>query len=760
MSSKRWSSANVRLRERRSSYVQPKEVAKRVRKTSKFNVDHVPPETSKGGVFTERLESGQIAAYEVVVHEKPVETAEWLHSILSGHFVFERVDEVHVEDVVGAMRRVELAAGDALFRAGDKSSEFYVVEEGSVQAGVVFNEGETLGDASLLVDSAMRRVDGQALTDVVLWSLDRETFRLAVASLSESRASIVKLALERVPILRDLDSRLLDRLSRLVSLARYARNQRIIAKGAPGREMFVVASGRVACRDADGATGDLVLSEGDHFGERALLYDEPRAANVYALDPDTRCFVVAKAVFRAHLGQISEILEHDHKLRILDILFAGVPAEQQQLVLRVDRDALARATSLVAFGDGEVVVERGEPAAHVLVVKSGTLETEDGEVLGRGAHIGLEAALASSSTAVSYPATARASGDVECFRFAAADLQHPAKQDAAAPSTTLKARSVDEFELFRTLGVGSFGRVKLARHRATGTACALKILRKGLVVATRQKANVKSERELLVALKHPMVARCFGTFADDERLYLVLELLRGGELDGRMNETRLEPRDVAFYAANIVLALAYVHSKHVVYRDLKPDNLMVDATTGYLKLVDFGFAKTLAATEVTYTMCGTPEYIAPEVIAGSGHGKPVDYWSFGCVLFEMLSGRTPFARKPGAAPNHVLLFKAIKSSEVQFPDDIDPNAKDLVAALLAKDWHDRVFDIKAHPYFRAVDWTRLERLDPDAPPWKPHLSPDPFDDSNSNEDDEEDYDEDEVEVDPVRDNFDYWNDDD
>ncbi|KAG6612942.1 AGC protein kinase [Phytophthora cinnamomi] len=378
----------------------------------------------------------------------------------------------------------------------------------------------------------------------------------------------------------------------------------------------------------------------------------------------------------------------------------------------------------------------------------------------------------------------------------------------------LQTLAADDFEVIRVLGVGTYGVVKLAKHKPTGTSVALKVLSKEHVVTTRQEKHILRERAVHLQLQHPLVAKLHGTFQDDDCLYLVLEYLPGGELwslvyshseeeqdgnaeivkttpqlklQGSMKDDNDELRPATpvraakpamseslapiqtrtldagglsvlrsqfgglkeeyavFYLGCILSALEYLHDQGLLYRDLKLENLVLDKE-GYLKILDFGFAKPDAqraedtddSSEQTQnarnlTLCGSMDYMAPEVLLRQSHDQRVDIWSFGIIMYEILLGKTPFYHE-----NPRELGRRITNENVEFPNEFEeecPLACDLITQLLVKNPDERLSSmqkIKTHRFFSRMfscpeDWQRLLRREYDAP-FTPELSG-PFDTS-------------------------------
>lgn len=286
-----------------------------------------------------------------------------------------------------------------------------------------------------------------------------------------------------------------------------------------------------------------------------------------------------------------------------------------------------------------------------------------------------------------------------------------------------KNLSINNFELGKTLGTGSFGRVRFATYQPGNPAkdfYALKILKKSAIIRLKQVDHISSEKEILMTLQHPFIVNLFGCFHDPRYLYLVLEYVVGGEFFTHLRKAGRFDNDTArFYAAGITTIFEYCHSKNIIYRDLKPENVLL-GKDGYLKLTDFGFAKIIEYR--TYTLCGTPEYIAPEVLLNKGHGKPVDWWTLGILIYEMIVGYPPFVDEDPMG-----IYQKILSGKIVFPKFFDKNGKVLVKKLLTADLGKRygnlkngVDDIKKCKWFIGLDWDAL--LGRDIPsPYKPQV---------------------------------------
>ena len=285
----------------------------------------------------------------------------------------------------------------------------------------------------------------------------------------------------------------------------------------------------------------------------------------------------------------------------------------------------------------------------------------------------------------------------------------PKEQNNTVFSSHKKVKEVklDDFKVLKVIGRGSFGKVCLVEYLPTHETYAMKSLKKDLLIEQEQIENTLLEKEILQTIDYPLLCGLVFCFQTEERIYFVMPFLSGGELFQHLRKFRTFDEDkVRFYGAQIALALEYLHSKGIVYRDLKPENILMD-DKGYLRLADFGMAKKLKDDEKAMSFCGTPEYLAPEIITMEGHDKNADWWSFGILLFEMLCGLPPFY-----VENLDKMYEMIKGSPVKFPKRINlsEDAKDVIRKLLEKNPKKRlgsqsgIEEIKKHPFFASIDF--------------------------------------------------------
>tara|TARA_B100000780_G_C21113099_1_gene450021 strand:- start:116 stop:1657 length:1542 start_codon:yes stop_codon:yes gene_type:complete len=287
---------------------------------------------------------------------------------------------------------------------------------------------------------------------------------------------------------------------------------------------------------------------------------------------------------------------------------------------------------------------------------------------------------------------------------------------------------VDDFQLIKVLGKGAFGKVFMVKRKTDSMIYAMKVLHKDKVKKQRQIEHTQTERWVLAETSHPFITKLRFAFQSIRKLYLVMDYMVGGELFFHLQkEGRFSEDKTRFYAAELVSALSYLHSEeggHVVYRDLKPENLLIDAQ-GHIQVTDFGLAKKGVKTpNGATTFVGSPEYVAPEVLApgryGYGYGKAVDWWSLGTLIYEMLNGLPPFYDR-----NKQVMFEQIQYSKLIFPNHFSASSQTMLCGLLTRDPSLRLgsgdegsMNIRSCPFFTNINWLNLENRQI-TPPWVP-----------------------------------------
>ena len=416
------------------------------------------------------------------------------------------------------------------------------------------------------------------------------------------------------------------------------------------------------------------------------MKNEPRAASVTAIGP-IECFTVDRKHFTEVLGPLQELLELHKGIQMMTKVKMLSENLNQGEIEKVSRSLQRKICS-----DGTRVIKQGEKGDLFYMIEKGTVTVliDNNEVasltdasptpyFGEMALISddIRAAtiIADGSVQLAYltrqnfnqllgpmkDIIKRVSNKREeennvfskAFGRVGRALSNTVQKSARGSSIMGEGNAIPFTALVekRVLGTGTFGTVKLVQDGRDGKGYALKVLRKKMIMDAKQLTNVYSEKEIMQALIHPLILRLYAAYQDDSALFMLLDLVPGGELWSLLHgDERILPQTSLggvsleyskFYTSNVLAAIQHFHEKDVAYRDLKPENLVIDGE-GYIKVIDLGFAKIIAPGEKSNTLCGTPEYLAPELVLSKGHSTPVDIWAIGVLIYELLTNCTPF----------------------------------------------------------------------------------------------------------------------
>lgn len=696
-------------------------------------------------IFSEPLKMDE--EFIAPVYKKNEEAIQFIDSSLADNFIFASLTPDERRQLIDAMMMDTIPGGTVIIQQGDIGDYFYVVEEGHVSFSVDGNHvgactrGASFGELALLYNCP-RAATCLANTECRLWKVDQKTFRYMLANNQANTQKDIHDVLRKVPFLSELEDLMLTRISDALTTVTFPPGERIINKGDVGEVFYILREGNVKVHDigfGDSQYVDQVLSPGDWFGERALLTGEPRVANVTA---ETNCstLCLSRETFEKTLGPLQNLINHAAKKRVL----MGVPIFANSFFQPHEMEKLTDLVTEVTFQRGQIIAEEGEPAKQNLyIIRSGkiVITNDNGMInnLGTGDYFG-ETAIQSEDSVMSHQ-TITSEKETTCGVLTKSSIESvigditrlgkPLAPISSKLNTTIKLK---ELIKFRILGVGTFGKVWLVSHKKTGRPYALKMLSKREIIGHHQVEGVIREKNIMSSIDHPFVVNLICTFQDDRSLYMLIELVQGGELFSVIHtETRdgVPNANSRFYAACILESLSHLHHRHIAYRDLKPENILIDHL-GYCVLVDLGFAKIVM--DKTYTLCGTPEYLAPEIILSKGHDKGVDYWALGVLVYEMLVGRSPFY---SYGTDQVSLFKRIVQVKYSFPPGgiVNEVAQDLIQRLIVRRQANRFgclargdMDIRDHAWFSVIDNDKLLRKKIPAP-WIPQIK-DPLDASH------------------------------
>jgi cGMP-dependent protein kinase len=479
-------------------------------------------------------------------------------------------------------------------------------------------------------------------------------------------------------------------------------------------------------------------SAGSSFGELALLHHAPRQETVTCVQ-DATVWINDRIV-------IKSILYDAHKSRMMDYVNVLESVELFNCLLVDEKQALAENFYEKHFIKGEHLMHEGEEGTVFFVLLEGQVsfmrnnqvtrtidaKSSKGQFFGERAILKKEPRL-EGCVAVSDDVVVAMLGKHE-FELLLGPLEElmlvgPNRgSKLPTPAAPLDSSLVDikmtQLRRIGLLGCGGFGAVSLEQHTQTGKCYALKQLSKGHIMKTKMQKSVISEKRILMLCDSKFVIKLYTTFKTKDSLYFLMEPAMGGELYATYHKYRFHgsPTKAKFYTASVVYAFDHLHEKHVLYRDLKPENLLLD-NFGFCKLTDMGLAKQTVTK--TYTTCGTPDYFAPEVIQQQGQNCGVDWWTCGVLIHELMSGHAPFE-----ASNPTQIYKKVilGVSHVNFPyKNNDPAAVEIVKALLVKNPNERlpmlpggINNVKHHPWFSNFNWDAMWNQQMQ-PPYKPQV---------------------------------------
>mmetsp|Transcript_15255 Transcript_15255/g.36225 ORF Transcript_15255/g.36225 Transcript_15255/m.36225 type:complete len:825 (+) Transcript_15255:3-2477(+) len=689
---------------------------------------------------------------------KTAQSLQFLQEVLQNHFMFSEQAPEERARFAESMHTFHTTAGQHLISDGEPSDIFFVVESGEVTLQVdrktsIKKRGDTFGDMALLCDGEEHTTSAHTTTPGILHALDRATFRKELRAHRFRVPEDIKGFLTGLPLLSRSTPEEVDLLATALVPVAFEPGQEIMRQGDTGALMYFVRAGSVELTQRMTSTQEIRslgdLQESQWFGEGSLLTpDQPRAATVTAGSEGCVTLAIDTAVFSQHLAPIRGTLLAAYRMRVIKSLPALGNMEDADLL------GVIMAMQERAFQHGEVIVKQGQRGDFFYIIKHGLVKIIS-EMAGRKNHLatlGVGEYFGEFALLDNQPRTASviADGPVQVYLIARVDfethigdykhllqMEKEAREEWASIVHDRAQIRMDDLDTIKELGSGSFGHVRLVRHRPTRIFYALKTIRKQDVEKRKLMKFISREKHIHWQLNHDFVLRLHAAFTEPAHLCMLLDFCPGGDLLSRMNKVggSLPHESCALYAAMLLLALEYIQRLKVVYRDIKPENLLID-DRGYLKLADFGMAKVLSTKARTFTVCGSPEYMAPEMIKGSGHSFTIDNWGLGILIYEMNCGHTPFNPKHNSSSQAVC--KRITSCTTLHFDEsekakrLNGTARDIINRFLriqpdmraggdrAGGWE----AVKTHAFFSTVHWEKLVKQELEAP-WIPDMPPSP-----------------------------------
>ncbi|XP_070154433.1 cGMP-dependent protein kinase for isoform X1 [Polyergus mexicanus] len=551
----------------------------------------------------------------------------------------------------------------------------------------------------------------------------QELAPLAVVDKSDRSRELIKTAILDNDFMKNLELTQIREIVDCMYPVTFPAGSIIIQEGDVGSIVFVMEEGKVeVSRDGKYLS---TLQHGKVLGELAILYNCKRTATITAAT-DCHLWAIDRQCFQTIMMRtgLSRQAEYTDFLKSVPI-FKNLPEETLIKISDVLEETFYNNGDYIirqgARGDTFFIISRGQ--VRVTIKQPDTTEEKYIRTLRKGDFFG-EKALQGDDLRTANIIADDPEGvsclviDRETFNqlISSLDEIRTRYRDELVERRRLNEEFRDvrlqDLRTIATLGVGGFGRVELVQIAGDSTrSFALKQMKKAQIVETRQQQHIMSEKRIMSEADCDFVVKLFKTFKDRKYLYMLMEACLGGELWTVLRDKgHFDDGTTRFYTACVVEAFDYLHSRNIIYRDLKPENLLLD-NQGYVKLVDFGFAKRLDHGRKTWTFCGTPEYVAPEVILNKGHDISADYWSLGVLMFELLTGTPPFT---GADPmkTYNIILKGIDA--IEFPRSITRNAMALIKKLCRDNPAERlgyqkggISEIQKHKWFDGFNWEGL-----------------------------------------------------
>ena len=631
--------------------------------------------------------------------------------------IFQVLTPSQKEDLLQALQSIQYPAGTRVVAQGEQGEVLYIIREGTVVCTKDGKEirrmgkGEFFGEQALLY-GGIRTATITTADSVKLVSIGRSDLQNVLGSqlLQVIYRNSLRIALDRSETLRKLNSDQSDRLIAAVRVATYTAGQVVIPQGTPlGSSLFVVLKGSVRKANGPEVVGDTFACLGDTqlIRKTEAVYD----SDIIVASESADIAVLTRQEFEQSIGgSLDAATQNNEVLKVLKRvqLLRGLPNEKLL--------ELTQALRLREFTDKEVIIKQNSPGDSFFIIESGRVDIfRDGvnlRTITKHDYFGERSVLFGDART----ATIIAKGPVACwvleksefYRVIDEQVRNQLMKRIALQDDTI---AFGDLVVVKALGKGMFGNVYLTTQPKTRALYALKAVSRTKIEKYNIKDNILLERKVLLQLDHTMILKLVKTYKDATHVYFLTEFVRGLDFFDvlRKMEGLVSNKDARFYTGCMMLILEHLHEREIIYRDLKPENIMVDEE-GYMKLIDFGTAKIVQGR--TYTIVGTPHYMAPEVIIGKGYGMSADYWSMGAILFECICGRVPFGEEE---EDPYQIYEKILQNTFSFPPwvkaDVISQVRGVLDVLLSKNSAMRtsgsLATLRTNVWFKGFNWDRL-----------------------------------------------------
>lgn len=613
-----------------------------------------------------------VAPVEMRYYDKDAKSRQEIRNALRNNEFLKNLDAVQLQEIVSCMYEHSIVEGCYIIREGEDGHHLYVAAEGEYEVWkngkylYTMGPGNCFGELALLYN-CKRTASIKAVRAARIWVLERSIFQFIMMKTGlEKMEGRVKF-LSSVPLLKNLDDGQLERIADVLEAQFHPAGECIIRQGEQADSFFIIQSGEVRVTmkvvGQDGLQNEIEIrrmTKGEYFGEKALLGEGRRTANIYAISPGgVELLCLYRKDFLELMGNIAD-LQHKEYVDLEHLQsYGGQLKDGQPLKLNED-DPTVTLTSATCSASLDHLLGQREVKQAADVPKTATI---------------------------------------------------PSRKLYAREFEVSSKLRLSDLQRVAVIGQGGFGRVELVRPVNDNTiSFALKRMKKVHIVQTKQQDHVHSEKQILMSVDSCFICKLFKTFRDNKFVYMLMEFCPGGELWTVLRDRRaFDDKLTRFSLACVIEAFDYLHHQGIIYRDLKPENMLL-TSNGYIKLCDFGFAKRLDAQRKTWTFCGTPEYVAPEVILNKGHDFAADYWSLGILTCELLIGTPPFqASEP--IKIYMKALRGIEAYDLSHHKNISIKAYQFIKRLCRNTPTERlgmgrqgIQEIRNQKYFQGFDW--------------------------------------------------------
>ncbi|CAD8152969.1 unnamed protein product [Paramecium octaurelia] len=640
-----------------------------------------------------------------------------IRNSFKGHFVFFSLSEDQIAKLIEQMFYCTLKANQFIFKQGDQASSYFVIEKGSVE--IIINdrqirtlaEGSYFGEIALLYNTT-RSASIRTLTDCGFWSLDSSTFKKIIEKLMLQDYDENRKFIDEVPFFSFMTSEQKDQSAYALITTKFAPGQAIVNEGDQADSFYVIKSGEVSV--LKGTKEIRKMGAKDSFGEQAL-YEKSKREVTFVAETEVKCVALGRE--NLILGDKVQIIIFWNIMR-----WSFEKSEVLKQLSKIQLEKIVQRAKIDNYKKGQVIVEAGKACDKLIVVLEGAMTNSKQDSVPKGLCFGDQflmrekyGQIIDSEYAMVRDGVLATISNQTLFLIFGGDLETALKKNENSHEKKIKQLgeradashiSFEDLIYIDKLGQSDFGMIYLVKHKSINKFFALKVVNKAQVDEQQLEKASLLEKTVLEQCNFPFIMGFARTFKDDISIYFLLEYIRGIKLSEVISDIGpLTEYDTQFYVASMILVLEYLHSKSIVYRDLKPENIMVN-DAGYIYLIDFWTAKPLIKSR-TYTIIGTPYYMAPEILQHKGYSFNVDLWSMGICMYELMCGAVPYEKD-----DPYEIYEAILNTELKFPTFIrDGQAKKLMEQLLSKQPEKRLVSsfsaLKANPWFDDFDFDKL-----------------------------------------------------